>query len=86
MIRNERSNLVFRSLRNRSTDDVKQAARKFVPINDHVQNRDRQDPCAVLSLTNESLLAYLSSTDPVSTTVAPETSKFTTDNRPGMYP
>ena len=37
------------------------------------------------SLTNESLLAYLSSIGPVSTTITPETSKCTTDNRPGMY-
>ena len=84
---NERSNLaVIRSLRNRSTDNTKQAVRNLIPRNDHVRNRDRQDPSAVLSLTSEPLLAFLSRTGPVSTTIIPETSNFTADNRPGMYP
>lgn len=56
----ERLNLaVIRSLRNRSTENIKQAVRKLVPKNDHVRKRDRQDPSAVLSLTNESLLSFL---------------------------
>ncbi|CAB4003668.1 Hypothetical predicted protein [Paramuricea clavata] len=83
----ERSNLaVIRNLRNRSTDTVKQCIRKLIPKSDHVRNRDRQDPCAVLTLTNDSLLAYLSSLGLDCTTIIPETCKFTPDNRPGMYP
>ena len=86
-LRNELSNLaVIRSLRNRSTDDVKRAVRKLNPKDDHVpeRGRDRQDPSAVLSLPNESLLTYVSSTGQVSKKITPETSKFTTENRPGM--
>lgn len=83
----ERLNLaVIRSLRNRSTENIKQAVRKLVPKNDHVRNRDRQDPSSVLSLTNESLLSFLSRIRLVSRTIIPETSIFTPDSRPGIYP
>jgi hypothetical protein len=83
----ERSNLaVIRSLRNRSSDTVKQAMRKLISKNDHIRNRDRQDPCAVLALTSDSLLNYLSNIELVSTTIIPESCKFMTDNRAGMYP
>lgn len=41
---------------------------------------------AVLSLTNESLLSFLSRIRLVSTTTLPETSRFTPDSRPGIYP
>ena len=42
---NERSTLaVIRSLRNSSTDNTKQAVRNPIQRNDHLQNRDRQDP------------------------------------------
>lgn len=83
----ERLNLaVIRSLRNRSTENVKQAVRKLVSKNDHVRKRDRQDPSTVLSLTNESLLSFLSRIRLVSTTIIPETSRFAPDSRPGMYP
>ena len=83
----ERLNLaVIRSLRNKSTESVKQAVRKLVSKNDHVRKRDRQDPSTVLSLTNESLLSFLSRIRLVSTTIIPETSRFAPDSRPGMYP
>ncbi|CAB3990306.1 Hypothetical predicted protein [Paramuricea clavata] len=83
----ERSNLaVIRSMRSRSSSNVKKVMTKLIPKNDHVRNRDRQDPSAVLSLTGDSLLNYLSNVGLVSTTIIPETSKFTIDNRPGMYP
>lgn len=77
---------VIRSLRNRSTQNVKQAVRKLVSKNDHVRKRDRQDSSTVLSSTNESLLSFLSRIKLVSTTIIPETSRFAPDSRPGMYP
>ena len=47
---------------------------------------DRHDPTAVLCLTSDALLKYLLNVGLASTTIVPETSKFTIDNRPGMYP
>ena len=83
----ERSSLaVIRCMRGRSSSDMKQRMRKLIPKNDHVRNRDWQDPTAVLCLTSHALLKYLSNVGLASTTIVPETSKFTIDNRPGMYP
>ena len=68
----ERSNLaMIRSIRNNSSSNVKATMRKLIPKDDHVRNRDRQDPSA---LTSNSLLSYLFRISLVSTTVIPETS------------
>ena len=77
----ERSSLaVIRCMRGRSSSDVKQRMRKLIPKNDHVRNRDQQDPTAVLCLTSDALLKYLSNVGLASTTIVPETYKFTIDN------
>lgn len=82
----ERGNLsIIRNLRNRSAPDVQKKMRSFIPINDHVRNRDRQDPQAVLTLTHKPLCNYLSPLGRVSSTIIPETSKGTLDNLPGQY-
>ena len=49
---NERSNIaIIRDLRNKSTSKVQTEIRKYLPKNDHVRNRDRQDPSSALALT-----------------------------------
>lgn len=60
--------------------------RKFLPRNDHVRNKDRQDPTAVIKLTNPDFTKYLSTLDFVGQTIIPETDRFTERNKVGMYP
>ena len=82
----ERGNLsVIRNLRNRSSPDIQKMMRILIPINDHVRNRDRQDPQSVVTLTNEKLCDYLMTLKTFSSTIMPETCRYTTDNRSGMY-
>ena len=50
---NERGNLsMLKTLRNKADPVVRKEMRKFLPRNDHVRNKDRQDPTAVIKLTN----------------------------------
>ncbi|CAH3041634.1 unnamed protein product, partial [Porites evermanni] len=59
----ERSNLAqLRTLQNRSDNTTKEKFRKLLPKNDHVKNKDRQDPSAVLELTKQSVIDELSQT------------------------
>ena len=82
----ERGNLsLLRNLQNRSAPEVSRQVKRLTPKNDFVRNRDCQDPSAVLALTDESLLEFLSDTGSVTATIIPETGKFTADNRPGMH-
>ena len=60
--------------------------RKLVPRNDHVKNKDRQDPAAVLRLCSEELTSFLSDVGYVCHTIIPELDKFTENNHFGMYP
>lgn len=60
--------------------------RKLVQRNDHVKNKDRQDPVAVLTLCSEDLTSFLSNVGYVCHTIIPELDKFTENNRLGMYP
>ena len=60
--------------------------RKLVPRNDHIKNKDRQDPAAVLTLCSEELTSFLSKVGYVCHTIIPELDKFTENNRLGMYP
>ena len=83
---NERSNIaIIRSLRNKSTSKVQTEIRRYLPKKDYVRNRDRQDPSSDLALTRKLLLNFISSLGAISTTLIPETAKFTCDNRIGMY-
>ena len=59
--------------------------RSFIPKNDHVRNRDRQNPEAVFTLTWAPLLDYLQTLKMISSTMIPETCRGTIDNLPGMY-
>lgn len=86
-LNNERSNIgLLRTLRNRSTFDTMSKVRKLIPRNDHVKNKDRQDPSAVLTLCSDRLTSFLSSVGYVCHTLIPELDKFTDNNRLGMYP
>ncbi|KAJ7383334.1 hypothetical protein OS493_028882 [Desmophyllum pertusum] len=83
----ERINLaLIRTLRNRSNKETKDAFRKLIPKNDHVKNKDRQDPSSVLTLSNTKLTAELKNTGYVCHTIIPELDKYSPDNRRGMFP
>lgn len=83
----ERSNLAqLRTLQNRSDNTTKEKFRKLLPKNDHVKNKDRQDPSAVLELTKQSVIDELSQTRYVCQTIIPELDKFTQGNRMGISP
>ena len=84
---NERGNLVIlRTLRNKSDPSTKTAVRKLITKNDYVRNKDRQDPVAVLKLTEDKMTSYLNSLDLVGHTIIPELDKYTEHNQVGMYP
>lgn len=84
---NERGNLgLLRTLRNRAGSATMTTMRKLVQRNDHVKNKDRQDPAAVLTLCSEDLTSFLSNVGYVCHTIIPELDKFTENNRLGMYP
>ena len=51
-----------------------------------IENKDRQDPTAVLKLTNEELLSHLESIFFVGYTSIPKTLKFKKKNKAGMCP
>ena len=86
-LNNERSNIsLLRTLRNRSSFSTMSKMKKLIPRNDHVKNKDRQDPSAVLTLCSDALTSFLSSVDYVCHTIIPELDKFTDNNRLGMYP
>ena len=84
---NERGNLgLLRTLRNRAGSATMTTMRKLVQRNDHVKNKDRQDPAAVMTLCSEDLTSFLSNVGYVCHTIIPELDKFTKNNRLGMYP
>ncbi|KAL9966337.1 hypothetical protein ACROYT_G024391 [Oculina patagonica] len=84
---NERGNLaILRTLRNKSDPTTKKTMRKLIPKNDYVRNKDRQDPMAVLKLTEHSMTSFLDSLDCVGHTIIPELDKYTERNKVGMYP
>ena len=61
------------------------AMRKSAPKNDHVKNKDRQDPAAVLKISSTGVADYLKEIGFTGHTVTPETSKFTNNNKVGMH-
>ena len=86
-IADERSNLsLLRILRNNSPPAIQSRTVKFIPNNDHVRNRDRQDPSSVITLTRPAFTEFLSEIERICCTIIPETTKFTENNRKGMYP
>lgn len=83
---NERGNLaILRTLRNKSDPTTKKAMRKLLPKNDYVRNKDRQDPVAVLKLTDENLTSFLETVGYVGHTIIPELDKYTEHNQVGMF-
>lgn len=83
----ERINLgLIRTLRNRSEKTTMDRFRKLLPKNDHVKNKDRQDPSAVLALTTSKLTDELKNAGYVCHTIIPELDKYSADNQTGMYP
>ena len=64
---------------------IRNIVRKLIPKNDHVRNRDRQDPSAVIKLAKPELRNFLNDLGYVSCSIIPEITKFTTDNKPNMY-
>ena len=86
-LQNERGCLSFLyTLRNKANETEMKIMRNFLTKNDYVRNKDRQDPIAVLKLTNEDLLNHLETLSFVGHTIIPETTKFTEKNKAGMYP
>ena len=85
--RDERINLaLIRTLRNRSDKATKDVFRKLIPKNDHVKNKDRQDPSAVLTLSSNRLTDELKNSGYVCHTIIPELDKYSADNQCRMYP
>ena len=83
---NERWCLAFlHTLRNRSTGDGMAEMKKLIPKNDHVRNKDWQDPIAVLKLSDDKLVDQLSKVAYVVDTIIPETTKYTEKKKVSMY-
>ena len=84
--RGEQINLaLLRTLRNCSNRATKDKFKRLIPKNDHVKNKDRQDPPAVLTLSNSKLTDELSNTGYVCHTIIPKLDKFSPDNQVGMH-
>ena len=58
--------------------------KKLIPKNDHVRNKDWQDPIAVLKLSDDKLVDQLSKVAYVVHTIIPETTKYT-EKKVSMY-
>ena len=66
-------------------EEAMRAMRKLLPKNDHVKNKDRHDPVAVLKISSNGVTNYLKDIGFIGHTVIPETSKFTNNNKAGMH-
>ena len=83
----ERINLaLIRTLRNRSNKETKATLRKLTPKNDHVKNKDRQDPSSVLTLCNTKLTTELKDVGYVCHTIISELDRYYPDTQLGMFP
>ena len=83
----ERINLaLIRTSRNRSNKETRDTFRKLIHKNDHVKNKDRQDPSSVLTLSNTKLTNELKKAGYVCHTIIPELDKYSADNQLGMFP
>ena len=84
---NERGCLSFLyTLRNKAGKEEMSKMRMLIPKNDIVRNKDRQDPISVLKLSESNVVSYLQNIGYVVHTLIPETTKFTVNNKVGMYP
>ena len=82
----ERGCLAFlHTLKNKSTRDQMAETKKLIPKNDYVRNKDRQDPIAVLKLSDNKLVDQLFKVGYVVQTIITETAKYTKKNKVGMY-
>ena len=77
---------LIRTLQNRSDQETKNVFRKLIPKNDHVKNKDRQDPSSVLTLSSTKLTDELKVCGYICHTIIPELDKYSPDNQRGMYP
>ena len=59
--------------------------KKLMPKNDYVRNKYRQDPSAVLKLSDNKLVDQLFKVGYVVQTIITETAKYTKKNKVGMY-
>ena len=85
--KDERINLgLLRTLRNRSDKATMDRFRNLIPKNDHVKNKDRQDPSAILTLSSKNLTDATIDIGYVCHTIIPELDKYSADNQSGMYP
>ena len=75
----------LQTLCNKSGEEGMRAMRKLVPKNDHVKNKDRQDPVAVLKISSTGVTDHLKEIGFISHTVTPETPKFTNNSKVGMH-
>ena len=75
----------LQTLCNKSGEEGMRAMRKLVPKNDHIKNKDRQDPAAVLKISSTGVTNYLKEIGFIDHAVIPETSKFTNNNKVGMH-
>ena len=83
----ERINLaLIRTLRNRSNKETNATLRKLTPKNDHVKNKDRQDPSSVLTLCNTKLTTELKDVGYVCHTIISELDRYSPDTQLGMFP
>ena len=83
----DRINLaLIRTLRNRSNKETKATLRKLTPKNDHVKNKDRQDPSSVLTLCNTKLTTDLKDVGYVCHTIISELDRYSPDTQLGMFP
>ena len=71
---------------NKSDPTTKKTMCKLLPKNDHVHNKDRQDPVAVLKLTGENFTSFLGTVGYVGHTIIPKLDKYTEHNQVGMFP
>ena len=84
---NERGCLSFlHTLRNKADIEEMKIMKNFIRKNDYVRNKDRQDPIAVLKLSDENVIKHMKEIGFVVHTLVPESTKFIQTNEIGMFP
>ena len=82
----ERGCLSFsHTLRNKSDIEEMKIMKNLIRKNNYVRNEYRQDPIAVLKLSDEKVLKYMKETGFIVQTLIPESTKFVQTNRIGMF-
>ena len=75
---------VLRTSRSCSDSATRAKFRNIIPKNDRVKNKDRQEPSAVLTLSNSKLTEELRVTSLVCHTIILKLDKYSADNQQGM--